>query len=96
MTKVNLLTDLADDLAYGIMALRTQIERQQVEEILRKTQAKKQAILNAIPDMIVQIGTDGTYKGVKSAHNSALWISPDEFVGKNLTEVLAVCPYPAT
>ena len=86
--EVKLLTDLADDLTYGILALRTQIERQQVEEILRKTEAKKQAILNAIPDMIVQIGTDGIYRGVKSANHPESSIPADEFVGKSVTEVL--------
>jgi PAS domain S-box-containing protein len=86
--EVKLLTDLADDLAYGIMALRTQIEHRRVEEALRRTQAKKHAILNAIPDMIVQISRDGTYKGGKPAKNFAWGMSPDELVGKNVTEVL--------
>ncbi|MFC1974935.1 GAF domain-containing sensor histidine kinase [Chloroflexota bacterium] len=86
--EVRLLTDLADDLAYGIMALRTQIERRRVEEVLRRTEAKKQAILNAIPDMILQISKDGTYKGGKPAKNFDGLMSPDEFIGKNVTEVL--------
>ncbi len=34
--EVKLLTELADDLAYGIKALRTQVERQQAEEEIRR------------------------------------------------------------
>ncbi|MBN1993788.1 MAG: GAF domain-containing protein [Anaerolineae bacterium] len=86
--EVKLLTDLADDLAYGIMALRTQIEHRQVEETLRRTEAKKQAIFNAIPDMIMQISKDGWYKSVKLPKDFALWLPPDELIGKNVSEVL--------
>jgi signal transduction histidine kinase len=86
--EVKLLTDLADDLAYGIMALRTQVEHRRVEEALRRTEAKKQAIFNAIPDMIMQISKDGTYKSVKSPKDFELWMPSDELIGKNVVEVL--------
>jgi signal transduction histidine kinase len=38
--------------------------------------------------MILQISKDGTYKSIKSPKDSELWLPPDEFVGKNVTEVL--------
>ncbi len=86
--EVNLLTDLADDLAYGIVVLRTRIEHRQVEETLRKTEAKKQAILNAIPDMIAQVSREGVYKSIKPAKNFDLWAAPKEFAGKNVAQML--------
>lgn len=86
--EVSLLVDLADDLAYGIIALRTRIKQRHVEKVLRKTEAKKQAILNAIPDMIVQISKAGIFKSVKPANNFEAWQSPDEMTGKHINDIL--------
>jgi len=86
--EVKLLTDLADDLAYGIIALRTRTEHRRVEEALRRIEAKKQAILNAIPDTIMQISKEGIYKSVKPTKNLEMWATPDDITGKNVTDVL--------
>lgn len=86
--EVKLLTDLADDLAYGLIALRTRTEHRQTEQALRKTEAKKQAILNAIPDTIMQISKEGVYKSVKPAKNLEMWAAPDDITGKNVADIL--------
>jgi len=74
----------------GGLTWRTQAkqrrEYRRVEEILRRVEAKKAAILNAIPDMIVQVNKDGLYRTFKSAQ--AEWMWPEEAVGKNLANVL--------
>ncbi|MBN1219331.1 MAG: GAF domain-containing protein [Anaerolineae bacterium] len=85
--EVNLLTDLADDLAYGIVALRTQVEHKRAEAALRNSEAKNRALLDAIPDMMVQLNQEGTLLDFKAAKSFAPWLLPDEFLGKNLADV---------
>jgi PAS domain S-box-containing protein len=51
--EVKLLTELANDLAYGITALRTQIERQQAEESLRDSEAQFRAFLESASEAII-------------------------------------------
>ena len=46
--EVNLLMEMADDLAYGIMNLRTHIERKQTEEKLQMTLEKLRKAMNGI------------------------------------------------
>jgi len=86
--EVKLLTNLANDLAYGLIALRARTEHRHVEEVLRKTEAKKQAILNAIPDTIMQISKEGIYKSIKPAKNLEMWPTPDDITGKNVADIL--------
>ncbi|MBE9126549.1 MULTISPECIES: PAS domain S-box protein [unclassified Coleofasciculus] len=50
--EVRLLTELANDLAYGIAALRTRIERQQAEEALRVSEERWQLALRGNNDAI--------------------------------------------
>ena len=73
---------------WRFVVLPQRLEHNRVVETLRRVEAKKEAILKAIPDMIVQINKDGTYRSFKSAQNSADWMWPDEAVGKNVAEVL--------
>ena len=47
-TEVELLTELADDLAYGIQALRTRAEHQQAETAIRRSEARLNFALQTI------------------------------------------------
>ncbi len=51
-TEVQLLTELANDLAYGINALRTQVEGQQAQVALRESKQRLDSILNSIEDVV--------------------------------------------
>jgi PAS domain S-box-containing protein len=51
-TEVELLNELADDLAYGIQALRTQIERTQAEQSLRAAEEKYRRVFESAQDAI--------------------------------------------
>lgn len=51
-SEVKLLTELANDLAYGITALRTQIEHQRTEAALRESKQRLDSILNSIEDVV--------------------------------------------
>jgi PAS domain S-box-containing protein len=56
--EIRLLHNLADDLAYGIAALRDAAERKQVEKTLRKNERFLQAIFDAIQDGIRVLDRD--------------------------------------
>ena len=57
--EVKLLIELADDLAYGIMALRTQAERKRAEEALRKSKARFGSIYDQSPIGIELYDSEG-------------------------------------
>lgn len=50
--------------------------------------ADSQAILNAIPDLIFRISRDGIYLDIKQAANIPLILKPEEFLGKNVVDVM--------
>ena len=50
--------------------------------------ADSQAILNAIPDLIFRLSRDGTYLDYKQAADIPLLLKPEEFLGKNVFEVV--------
>jgi PAS domain S-box-containing protein len=55
---------------------------------LRKSQAKNQALLDAIPDMLLQISEDGTLLEVKGLRENHGIISSDELLGKKVQDVM--------
>ncbi|HEY9909231.1 MAG TPA: ATP-binding protein, partial [Thermosynechococcaceae cyanobacterium] len=83
----------ADGTMQGVICVATDVtEQRQAEEalrqseILRRSEAKNRALLNAIPDAIFRIHRDGTYLDCKlskmdSSHSMVV-------VGKRVTEVL--------
>ncbi|HBL12272.1 MAG TPA: hypothetical protein DD379_12860 [Cyanobacteria bacterium UBA11162] len=50
--EIRLLTELANDLAYGIKALRTQIERRQALAALNESKQRLDGILNSLEDVV--------------------------------------------
>lgn len=57
--EIALLTELADDLAYGIMSLRTAAERKHAEEALRQSEEKYRALMINASDGIMLIDKGG-------------------------------------
>ncbi len=51
-TEVELLTELADDLAYGIQTLRTRAEHQQAEAALERERNMLRTLIDNIPDSV--------------------------------------------
>jgi PAS domain S-box-containing protein len=58
------------------------------EEALRSGEAKRRALLSAIPDAIFQIGRDGVYLDFIPAKGFELLVSPEEFLGRRIEDVL--------
>ena len=57
-------------------------------EQLRLSDAKNKAILQALPDAIFRLGSDGTYLEFYSGSDFRSLVPPQEFLGKRITEVL--------
>jgi PAS domain S-box-containing protein len=70
-------------------ALKAQIaERRLAEQSLRRSEAKNQAFLQAVPDLMFRIGQDGRLLDYVAAKESDLMMPPDEFLGRSLMEVM--------
>lgn len=63
-------------------------ERQQAEEALHLIEKHRRALLDAIPDAIFRIDRDGTFLDFKSAGVWDSYAAPENFIGKNIHEVL--------
>lgn len=67
--------------ARDITALR------QTEDALRESQARNQALISAIPDIIFTNNRNGEYLSVHAADPSMLYFSPDYFLGKKIQDI---------
>ena len=72
--------------AYGIYADIT--ERKQTEMVLRESEARNQAILSTIPDLMFIFDREGTYLDFHATDKSLLAVKPEEFLGKSICEIL--------
>jgi len=63
-------------------------ERRIALEALRESEQKKLAILSAIPDLMFLNDSDGRYLEHYAASDAQLYVPPEEFLGKTITEVL--------
>ncbi len=57
--EVKLLKELADNLAYGIVVVRTRAEHKKAEEELRKSEEKFRSLVESFPDNVAFLDLDG-------------------------------------
>jgi len=74
---------------FAVVVVTDVSSRKRTEEELRRSQAKNQALLNAIPDLILQIDRSGRFLDVLPAEDVALALSPDDVIGKQVTEIFS-------
>jgi diguanylate cyclase (GGDEF)-like protein/PAS domain S-box-containing protein len=55
---------------------------------LRKSEAKVQALLEAMPDMLFQMNKDGQLLEIKGVKESHFAVPPSEFIGKKIYDVM--------
>jgi signal transduction histidine kinase/pSer/pThr/pTyr-binding forkhead associated (FHA) protein len=63
-------------------------ERKRTEAVLRESEAKNRALLNAIPDLMLRISKDGTYLDYMPAKDNDMSAIGSQLLGKNEYEVL--------
>jgi signal transduction histidine kinase len=59
-----------------------------IEEALRRSEARIRALLNSIPDMIFEFDWEGTILQFIPSENSEPLIPPEQFLGKKIGEVI--------
>jgi C4-dicarboxylate-specific signal transduction histidine kinase len=62
--------------------------RQRAEAALRHTQDRNNAILRAIPDLMFVLSPDGVYLDYNAPNSAALFVPPDQFLGKHMRDVM--------
>ncbi|MDR9459613.1 MAG: ATP-binding protein [Dehalococcoidia bacterium] len=72
----------------GAAINRMMTELQASQDLLRRSEEKNLAMLNAMPDSICQIRKDGTVEGYKPAKDDCLPFIAAEAVGKKLSELM--------
>ena len=71
------------------MAIESDIsERKRADESLRSSEATKQAMLNALPDLIFLLDSKGRFLEYHTAQPEDFHVSPSEFQGRTILEVL--------
>jgi len=72
-----------------IAALLAQRRRRQTaERALRRTEARNSAILRTIPDLMFVFSPDGVYLDYNAQNLAALFVPPEQFLGKHMRDVL--------
>jgi signal transduction histidine kinase len=80
------------ELINGVRTVRGAVvninKRKLAEEAARRNEEQNTAIVTAIPDMIFLQDSDGVYLGFHAHEKENLLSSPEEFIGKNMRDVL--------
>jgi PAS domain S-box-containing protein len=73
----------------AVMSIARDItDRKQAEEALRHSGMEMKAILAAIPDLLFRIHRDGTFVGCHAPNPDMLFVPPEQFLWKKLTEIM--------
>ena len=70
----------------GLLAQRRR--RQIAERALRRTEARNSAILRTIPDLMFVFSPEGVYLDYNAPSPAALFVPPEQFLGKHMRDVL--------
>jgi len=86
--EVNLLTELAGDIAFGISRLRLRTRRLQAEEALQKSEWQYHEIIKTTRDAFVSIDADGIITDWNPQAEKMFGWSRDEALGRLVAETL--------
>ena len=84
--EIDLLTELANDLAYGMQGLRTRDERQQAEVSLRHANAYNRGLIEASLDPVFIIAPDGKITDVNTATEKITGKMRQELIGADFCD----------
>ncbi len=85
--EINLLIGLANDLAFGIKALRAGAERRRAEEALRESEQKYRSLMDGASDAIVLMDTAGRITKVNRRVEELLGYSEAELLGLKYPQI---------
>jgi two-component system cell cycle sensor histidine kinase/response regulator CckA len=94
--EVDILTELAGDLVFGLNVLRTRRERERVAAALEKSQTQLEEAARQVltltehsPDPIARLDRDGRYVYVNAVCERLIGIPRSEFLGKRIGDATA-------
>ena len=85
--ELQLVTELAGDLAFGIAALRTRVDREYAERQLRLSEQRYRETLNQAAVGIVRVSTDGVLTDVNRKFCDLLGYEAAGLIGRRLQEL---------
>ena len=62
--------------------------QKRAEDALAESQARNQAILSALPDLMFLLSTDGVYRDAHARDSGQFLLRPEHFIGRHVSEVL--------
>jgi PAS domain S-box-containing protein len=71
-----------------MLIVRDFTQRIRREIALERSESRTRALLDAIPDIMFRIGSDGIYRGYKADDPDLLLLPPEQFMGRSVREVL--------
>jgi len=72
----------------ALEAQRLRYESQKAEQALRDSELRNRAIVSALPDMLFRIDSEFQYVDCQMTNPEKLLLSPEEYIGKTVREVL--------
>lgn len=72
---------------YIVAILEDISQRRKAEDEILATHKQLQATINAIPDILLEMGLDGRYYQVQSPHTSILSTSSEQLIGKKVSDI---------
>ena len=87
--EVNLLNELADDLTFGILAIRDRIERQRAEEKLRSVSQYTRSLIEASLAPLVTISKEGIITDVNEATEKSTGLVREKLIGTDFSDYFA-------
>jgi PAS domain S-box-containing protein len=72
----------------GYSIFRLSLERRRAEAEVRANEQRLRALLDTIPDAVFRRKRDGTYTDFKPAKNFQTYLPPEQFIGKNVNDLL--------
>ncbi len=73
----------------GVMLIAEDVtEQKNAEILLKRSEQKNRAIIDAIPDIIFRLSADGVFIDYKANNPKNLLLPPEEFIGKSVFNIL--------